>query len=167
MLKSALEENHKDIHQWFLMHQECLLLGHGHYAQASLEAFTELLTAHMAFENSHLLASGAETEFGRMRWAASVYLHEHEKILQLVAAVERLFSRWHAEERSRSRRLLLLELLERQLTLRHVIEHHEQREEQDLFELIAETSAEWRQVEELLLGHAALKREIADFLTRS
>lgn len=167
MLKSALEENHKDIYQWFLMHQECLLLGHGHYAQASLEVFTQLLEAHVAFENSHLLSSGAGTDFGRMRWAASVYRQEHEKILQLAGAVECLFTRWHAEERSRTKRLLLLELLERQLTLRHVIEHHEQREEQDLFGFIVEDSAQWRQIEGLLAGYTVLKREISEFLSRS
>ena len=53
-LQQALTDNHSDIHQWHLLHQECLLLGFEQQAQQSFNAFAEVLRLHIQFENEHL-----------------------------------------------------------------------------------------------------------------
>ena len=182
MLKTVLTENHKDMYQWFLFHQECLLLGHERYAGQCLTVYKTVLTAHIDFENTYLLTPGALNEGRTMRWQPSVYRQEHDKILALFAVVEQLFARWLATAERRKKRLILLTLLEKQLTLRHVIAHHEEREEQDLFESIAQHYPDrqrypdqqqypawqqhpnWQQIEQLLERYNDSKSEIQLFL---
>ncbi len=61
MLNDVLRDNHQDLYQWFLFHQECLLLNHEEYAAQCLHVFQSLLKAHIDFENQQLLSPTAST----------------------------------------------------------------------------------------------------------
>ena len=165
-LKKHLQESHKDLHQWFLMHQECLLLNYDEQAGIALEIFAETLHAHIHFENSYLLSSTQQLE---LRWLPTVYLKEHEKLLQMLGQlIERLKS--YTQLQGRKKRLALLEVLDSEQTLLHVMEHHEEREEQDLFVqmLNIETEGvlpEWLTIEAELQGkHQVFKEQLKQLL---
>ncbi len=99
------------------------------WAQAAqlLVEYEQRLRAHMQFEERHLLA---HCRAGRSRWGPEVYLAEHRRIEQFVRkAMERL---------ARARRFgvtaaAMIALLDEEKTLKHVVEHHHEREEKGLF----------------------------------
>lgn len=130
-LLNLLQESHKDLNQWFLLHQECLLLGDDTAAQAAFSQFARHLQQHIGFENQVVLAA-MQTEATALRWRPDLYLKEHDKIEKMLARLERLLSSYYRLA-GRRKRLALLELVEIEQTLKGVMEHHEQREETDLF----------------------------------
>lgn len=164
-LNTALAENHKDLYQWFLLHQECLLLSEDDLAQQAFAAFSDLLQQHIHFENTYVLAELTQLN-AALRWPQSVYLKEHEKILKLLAAVNESLQRYSASQ-GRVKRLCLLELLEQQQTLRNVLEHHEEREEQDLLLALHSDAVKEQGYAAYLqceLQHASLKQRLKAFL---
>ncbi|NRB42425.1 MAG: hypothetical protein HRU20_28810 [Pseudomonadales bacterium] len=126
-LRLALEESHKDLMQWFLMHQECLLLGDDSQAQTAFLAFSDFLQTHLQFENSYVLKTAED-----LRWPLKVYQKEHDKLLLMLNKIARLLNAYYPLQ-GRKKRLALLEVLGYQGSFLHVMEHHEEREEQDLF----------------------------------
>ena len=70
-----------------------------------------------------------------LNWPVKVYRKEHDKIIDLMQKLQSLCHRYF-ESQGREKRLMCLELIEKQVTLRHVVEHHEQREEQDALKII-------------------------------
>ena len=165
-LTSAISEQHKDLFQWFLLHQEALLLNEDDLALASWRAFAEGLKAHIHIENA-LLFSDDYFQHDTWRWPANIYRKEHEKILKLLTV---LTSREesYAKLTGRIKRLALLELLESQVQLRHVVEHHEEREEMDaLTQLVLldgvnenDVMHAWQAAQEWQLNHAALLQDL-------
>jgi hypothetical protein len=131
LLKGQLEESHKDLHQWFLLHQECLLLQQDEQAQQAFAAFEHYLMTHITFENDHVL-SALQNAHGNLRWNITVYEKEHEKLLVMLGALKNLLASYYLLK-GREKRLALLEVLDKQQSFYHVMEHHEEREEQDLF----------------------------------
>ena len=95
-----------------------------------LQQWHRSLQAHIAIENSRLLPHVPEGA----RWAARVYLLEHERIALLADEyAERLDALLARLPRSqRARREAVLALLDAAHALRHLIEHHHQREEMAL-----------------------------------
>lgn len=96
-------------------------------AQLRLRRWRRALTAHIDIEEDRLLPHVP----GNARWAARVYHLEHERIALLAddyaAHVDALVT--HPPRGERSRREAVLALLEAAHALRHVLEHHHQREE--------------------------------------
>lgn len=161
-LRNSLEESHKDLYQWFLLHQECLLLHNDADAQLAFLAFTEYLHAHLEFENQHLLNSVVMTKMP-LRWAIPVYEKEHEKLQKMLAKLAMYLQHYYALT-GRDKRLALLVLLDEEQTLRHVMEHHEQREEQDLFLHLPDSvvaNEEWRDINAMLDNkYSVLKKRL-------
>lgn len=159
-----LEENHKDLYQWFLLHQECLLIGDDEYAQQGFLAFADILKQHMDFENNYIFTEVCKLK-APSRWDMHVYRKEHEKIEKLLLNVQEQLQAYLSSS-GRMKRLHLLELLEKQSTLRHVLEHHEQREEQDIFlQLTDDVLKPWQQVEQgLERQYKGLKQQLKQLL---
>lgn len=143
-LQIALIESHKDLKQWFLMHQECLLLGDDSCAADAFNGFYTYLREHLQFENTHLLLGDKP-----LRWSLKVYKKEHDKLLLMAEKADKQLTSFYGMS-GRKKRLALLVVLERQSTFMHVLEHHEEREEQDLFLHIPDDSElfqQWQIVE--------------------
>lgn len=139
-LAIILEESHKDLYQWFLMHQECLLLQHDEHASACWQAFIACLRHHLEFENQYLLVDGV-VDTSTLRWGLIIYQKEHDKVLQKLNELTELFE-YYLKQQGRVKRITVLELMEKQVTFRHLLEHHETREEEDLFKQLPEVRPE-------------------------
>ena len=61
-LRNYLQESHKDIMQWFLLHQECLLLGDDSQAKNAFEIFSDYLSQHMDFEDTLVIPAFEKVE---------------------------------------------------------------------------------------------------------
>lgn len=149
-LRNLLEESHKDLHQWVLMHQEALLLRHENNARVALMGLSEYLHAHVNFENSHILS---RDDLDECRWPVRVYLKEHDKLLSLLDKNHQRFEHF-CHLNGRAQRLYLIEYLDSLGSFYHVMEHHEQREEQDLFDRLPADeyiAATWQETESALI----------------
>ena len=94
-------------------------------AQRLLE-YEQRLRAHIEFEERHLLP---HCRGGRSRWAPEVYLAEHRRIAQLLRkALDRL-----ARASRSATTAAAIVALDGEHTLKHVVEHHHEREEKGLF----------------------------------
>lgn len=122
-----LEREHRRLDE--LLHAHLLAVVGGDFGRARvcLQRWHRELTSHIALEERWLLPAVPPGS----RWAARVYQLEHQKIALLadrhaasVAAAARLRPRTQ-----RGRREAALALLDAAHALRHVLEHHHQREE--------------------------------------
>lgn len=127
------------------LHAHLLDLVGGDFAAAlqRFDAWRSGIAAHIAIENTRLLPhvpAGA-------RWAARVYLLEHERITLLADEYrERLqAAACAAPTTEQARREAVLALLDAAHALRHVLEHHHAREEQALAQELPEAlqAAAW------------------------
>lgn len=132
ILIEQLERSHKKLRQLLLMSQECLLLSKDDKAELLIMAFSAYLQAHLEFEDCHMFPLFVSERAKTLRWQPLVYQKEHEKIVQLLELNLALFNSYLGFE-GREKRLALLELLAKQNQFEHVLEHHEQREESDMF----------------------------------
>lgn len=153
----GLANSHKELRRLFLLVQESLLLSQDDQALTLFRAFSDYLSAHLRFEDEHLFPL---VDQALLRWQLVVYQKEHQKIMQLLQQIDALLSSYVTLQ-GREKRLALLELLEQQSRFVHVLEHHEQREESDVFLQVdtqlapAELQALdqlWRQQEEQVLA---------------
>ncbi|MCK6416927.1 MAG: hypothetical protein L6Q63_15560 [Giesbergeria sp.] len=112
-----------------------------------LQQWHRSLQAHIAIENSRLLPHVPEGA----RWAARVYLLEHKRIALLaeeyIARVQAVARQAPPDETARRRAVLML--LDAAHALRHVLEHHHEREHTALAHELPEDvqEAAWRGVE--------------------
>jgi hypothetical protein len=161
-LRNSLEESHKDLYQWFLLHQECLLLHNDDDARLAFLAFTEYLQAHLEFENEYLLNVQVMTGIP-LRWPLDVYQKEHAKLDKILAKLAGYLQHYYGLA-GREKRLALLAVLDEEQTFRHVMEHHELREEQDLFSHLPDSLALhelWSDMQVRLVDkYAALKERL-------
>ncbi len=148
---SSIEEHHKSLYQWFLFHQESLLCQQDDMAAKAWQVFCEGLRLHIELENTYLFSSQSVlVQEGSLNWPLKVYLKEHDKILDLMRKIDSL-SDVYFESTGRKKRLLCLELIEKQVTFRHVLEHHEEREELDVLQNIQDQSeSQQHQAQKLL-----------------
>lgn len=151
-LKHYLEESHKDQYQWFLFHQESLLLGNDDFAQQSFSIFSLLLNTHIQFENEMML-SASNIQVNDLQWELTVYQKEHEKILKMLANLQSDLARFFLLK-GREKRLALLDVFAKQQVFRNVMDHHEIREERDLFQHLHNTPLliqQWQSINAPLL----------------
>ncbi|SRR5690554_2282225 len=167
-LAQQLTKSHRDLRRWFLFHQECLLLGQDNFAQQCFAAFADYLSTHMQFEDSVVFPLVQEHAIAT-QWPMLVYSKEHEKIYTLLDKNTALLDDY-TRMRGREKRIALLELLEKQRSFSHVMEHHEEREEQDMFVLLnaaktASLSQQWHAIEHALNEkHRAFDKQIDSYL---
>ena len=134
-LLTILHHYHERLEHLLLCQQEALIHLDFELACQIFTHYQGLLSAHIQLENKLLLP--LHEKVGETRWATSLYEHEHNKILTLVArAQEKLAAA--KQDKTPSKRRIAIALLDYQKTLKGVLEHHEQREEQGL---IVELSA--------------------------
>lgn len=169
-LRNHLQESHKDLTQWFLLHQECLLLNNDEFANKAFAAFSEYLQHHIEFENNIILTAMQPFE-DRLRWKLHLYKKEHDKIEQLLGKLDSKLTQYY-QMQDRRKRLALLAILESEQLLKHVMEHHEQREEDDLFiyfeELLSENiTMQWLTInQQLTERHDEFKQFLKQFLEK-
>jgi len=123
----VLLEQHDALADLFACHQEALLDRRWTEAARLLEEYDGQLRRHMRLEEEHLLP---RCEHAQARWPARVYRAEHRRIEQLMERT--------AEQLTNARRLgitpaALISLLDEERTLKHLLEHHHEREEKGLF----------------------------------
>lgn len=111
-----------------LLHAHLLDVAGADFASAlqHLQRWHHGLQEHIAIENTRLLPHVPEGA----RWAARVYLLEHERIALLAEEYrERVQAvvRWPPQDEPGRRRAVLM-LLDAAHALRHVLEHHHERE---------------------------------------
>lgn len=156
-LTSALEKSHQDLQRWFLLHQECLLVGHDDYALKSYAVFHDYLTTHLHFENLQLFP--LIEQLATLKWPIAVYYKEHDKLLKLLANNQSMLQDYCLLS-GRKKRIALLDVLDSQRVFRQVMEHHEEREESDLFLHIDQPASEallanWLEIDKTLAQRVA------------
>lgn len=133
LLYQAIDKQHQQLGELFLMHQEALLLQDVELAMEIFYSYKALQVAHLTFENDHLLPELAK--LNDTRWPHSLYLHEHNKVRDLLNKNDLNLNKAQEvrnTESNKQYRRWLIDLFEQQKSLKNVLEHHEQREEQGM-----------------------------------
>lgn len=125
-LIQAITKQHAQLEELMLLHQEALILRDHELAITLFNHYVDLQRAHLNFENTSLLPLLESLD--DIQWKASLYVHEHNKIEQLL---EKNRDRIATPDTSRYRRWLI-DTIEQQKSLKNVLEHHEAREEQGM-----------------------------------
>lgn len=128
---NELAEAHRELNACFLRHQEALVLRDGPAALAALREFSAALDTHMRAEDEVLLPLyeqvGGSVEGGRPEQFAA----EHRKIAadvqRIVAKLERLAAQANIAPTE------VIDLLDEECRFKHLMDHHERREEKFLF----------------------------------
>jgi hemerythrin-like domain-containing protein len=123
-----LLEQHDTLVDLFASHQEALLDRRWTEAAGLLEEYDRRLRRHMRVEEEHLLSRCEHAQ--AVRWPAKVYRAEHRRIEQLM---ERAAEHLTNAQRREITPAVLLSLLDEERTLKHLVEHHHEREEKGLF----------------------------------
>lgn len=120
---------HVALAQLYGRHQELLVTRYWKQAASLLEEYRARLTRHIEIEE-RLLLPHCEAVAAAIRWQATVYRAEHQRIGQLLEKNIRHL----AQARQRGMTPAgLITLLDEEKTLKHVLEHHHEREEKGLF----------------------------------
>lgn len=118
---------HLALGEMFARHQESLVDRRWAEAAERLVEYERYLRGHIEFEERHLLP---HCRVGRLRWAREVYLAEHRRIEQLL---RKAMDGLALARRSEMTAAAIIALLDGEKTLKHVVEHHHEREENGLF----------------------------------
>lgn len=156
MLNEIIHQQHLELRELFMQHQEVLLQARFHEAIASLAHFDARLAVHMSLEEKHLFPEFAGID-RKTKWDVSLYEMEHEKVKQLYAIISNDLE-WLSEQslnESETRRNIIA-LLDKEKTFKGLLEHHEDREvsamlkeldeqlpESVLQELVLKIQSEW------------------------
>ena len=125
-LQKLLEAYHELLDEFFLIHQEPLILGDINLAKEYLIYYAQLLRQHIEIENNYLFPLYKKNDPNVSgRWPVTLYIHEHNKIEQLLVGVETLMLKLESQYSARG----VIHLLEVEYRLKQLVEHHEQREE--------------------------------------
>lgn len=126
---SILSDEHALLVRLFARHQEALVNRSWARAARLLENYGKHLQCHIAIEERILLPQCDRLQ-APPRWEAKVYRAEHRRIESLLAKnCARLV---HARRRGMTATALIA-LLDEEKTLKHLLEHHHEREEMALF----------------------------------
>ena len=140
---TILKQEHAVIDRLFQSHQEMLLDRSWAKALRLLEHYQQLLESHIEFEDSILLPDCITDSIEPVRWKARVYLAEHRGVEELVNEAR---TRLVTIRRRGIKSSMLIELLDQERTVKHVLEHHHEREEKGIYdELYRKLSAGERQ----------------------
>lgn len=124
------EREHQQLEDALHAHLLAVVAGDFDRAQQLLEPWRAALARHIDIEDTHLLPHVPEGA----RWQARVYRLEHERIAELAdeygARVAAMARRQRADRQARCE--ASLKLLDAAHALRHLLEHHHQREEMAL-----------------------------------
>lgn len=122
----ALGREHAALIELFELHQEALITHRWGRAARFLREYRQRLAAHIGLEEEWLLPKLPEDA----RWDREVYEAEHRKLEQLLEALSAQLS---AARRHGVRPALIIRLIEDERVVKHLMEHHHEREEKALF----------------------------------
>ncbi len=144
-LKSVIAQCHRDLDQLFFVHQEAVLLGELARAIETLQQFTRAQNTHKDFEDIHLLTRLADLD-NPGDWPPSLYSHEHRKITTMLAGLEEDLVQLNKQALTGTAlRSKLIEMLDREKSIKGLCEHHQEREEAGMLPALdAQTDTEWR-----------------------
>ncbi len=150
MLVEIIQKQHLELHELFARHQEALIQGLFDEAGTWLEYFHVCQTAHIQLEEKYLLPEFAKIE-RTTKWDSSLYEKEHEKIRKLFDNVFQDLE-WLIEQELNESQLRrnIIALLDKEKTLKGLLEHHEGREEEGMLKDLDE-QLEDRHLKELRL----------------
>ncbi len=130
MLVEIIKQQHLELRELFMRHQEMLLQMQFEDAKIWLEHFYVCQKAHMKIEESYLFPEFAKIE-RTSKWDVSLYEKEHDKINQLYENIVNDLN-WLSEQKldQSQKRRNIIALLDKEKTLKGLNEHHEEREEE-------------------------------------
>jgi hypothetical protein len=144
-LAEVIAHCHQELDEFFLLHQEAVLLGQFDDAIQLLNCFKELHHLHMGFEDEKLIPK--LTRLGNPgRWPASLYTDEHTKVQELLGKTEaNLLSLRKGQRPDKDLRREIIAFLDKEKTFKGLCEHHQEREEAGMLpELDKQTDTKWR-----------------------
>ena len=144
-LTEAITHCHQGLDEFFLLHQEAVLLGKFDDASQILNCFKDLHNLHMRFEDELLIPKLAELG-DKGRWPAFLYTAEHAKIQELLEKTTANLQFLSNNQLSgNDLRRGIITLLDNEKILKGVCEHHQEREEAGILpELNKQTDETWR-----------------------
>jgi hypothetical protein len=145
-LTEVITQCHQTLDEFFLLHQEAVLLGRFDDAIQLLNCFKELHHLHMAFEDSQLIPRLDEPGY-QGPWPASLYTAEHAKIQGLMGKTENHLLLLNKSKLSgKALRREIIAFLDNEKTFKGLCEHHQAREEAGILpELDKLADTQWRQ----------------------
>jgi hypothetical protein len=123
-----LQAEHHEFGRLFARHQEALLERRWAQAAGLLAQYTRGLARHIEFEERYVLPRCGR--IGLPRWASGVYAAEHRRILLLLRNAADRLTEARRDPISAAR---IIALLDAEKPLKHLLEHHHEREESALF----------------------------------
>lgn len=130
---ASFEDFHRDMEQLFAFHQEALVCGDFGLAARYLALYRSALRLHIQQEDALVLPRYRAFE-ARYPWPARVYDGEHRKLERhLGRCVTRFATLCRAPSLGG-----VIDLLDAEKSLKHLSEHHHQREEESLFPALHE-----------------------------
>ena len=126
----TLCEQHAQLAQMFAYHQEALLDRDWSAAAKLLGSYRERLYRHMEIEERFVLDAAPVPAATPERWTMQVYRAEHRRITLYLEKLDEWLTRAQADGAPAG---MLIGLLDRERTLKHLLEHHHHREEMALF----------------------------------
>ena len=144
-LKTVIARCHQVLNQLFFVHQEAVLLGVLPRAIETLHQFIAAHDLHKNFEDTHLLTRLADLD-DPGNWPASLYGHEHNKITDLLTQLDKDLLRLNSRELTGTAlHIELIELLDREKSIKGLCEHHQESEEAGMLPALDEqTDTVWR-----------------------
>lgn len=137
---ATLLELHLDLAELFARHQEALLDCDLELARRTLRTFRALLLKHIDEEERVLMPvykslAGATGQLG-----AGLLHGDHRKLTALVAELEQKLEALDEKQPQLKRKVLAM--LDEERTLKHVLEHHDQRERRMFFPVLDRLTTE-------------------------
>ena len=144
-LKIVIARCHEELNRLFFLHQQAVLIGELPRAIEALHRYTLTHDLHKNFEDTYLLPRLAELETPG-DWPVSLYHHEHNKIGDLMTRLEKQLLELSARELAGTElHYELIELLDREKSIKGLCEHHQEREEAGMLPALdQQTDEAWR-----------------------
>ena len=144
-LKIVIARCHEELNRLFFLHQQAVLIGELPRAIEALHRYTLAHDLHKNFEDTYLLPRLAELETPG-DWPVSLYHHEHNKIGDLMTRLEKQLLELSARELAGTElHYALIELLDREKSIKGLCEHHQEREEAGMLPALdQQTDEAWR-----------------------
>lgn len=132
-LRERLEREHIEQLRRFQAHQEHLILLESRCALEILIDFESQLLNHMELEERYLLPL-CETHIDRAgHWGPQVYAREHRRIEELLASVRMRLAAHCVKGDGAMAPADVIKLVDEEKVLKHLISHHQTREETALY----------------------------------
>jgi hemerythrin-like domain-containing protein len=147
---------HRELGEMFFEHQRALLDFDFHRALDRLAEYERALLAHMADEEERMLPLYAERVEPERGGASEFFFLEHRKMRRLLAHFRSELPKLSGLPDPRR---ALLKLLDQEATYKHLVEHHDTREEKFLYPSLDRVTTEAERRE--LLGPSAAARPVA------